>query len=286
VQSNVTLPPLGGRGLLNVTLNLGDPPAKRYERLKPWLDLANIALPLLENGETKYIGPAEGRWQRREIQAHEREERIERAILFLKEADPYKRLRKTEQLRSQALEATSAFLARTADTTDFPADALREWLAKSKQNRDGRKELLTLAVRSAEAFKFCTLKHTAPDQATLDEGRFSNYREDCMDQTAPEARVVFDRSQERLAIRSFDPYRDYFLPALEGVEIERIRRCPVCGQFFFAVRWDRNGKYGSKACSKKCNQVRRMRDWRASQSVYEQNRKFKLAGVRPEGKQR
>lgn len=48
-----------------------------------------------------------------------------------------------------------------------------------------------------------------------------------------------------------------FLLAIEGVEATRLRQCPVCKHFFFALRKDQ------KACSKQCNAVRRVRDWRA-----------------------
>jgi len=252
----------------DVTRSNVDQPAKRYERLRQWLELANISLPLLESGETR--SNREGRWEA------QRSKKDLSALLELIRS-PHDRMSDRIRLGNEAIKAISAFLKDAPETADFPAGTLRQWSANRAFD-----SLLKLATRAAEAFKFCTLKHAAPDQATLDEGRDFNYREDRISQAAPEARVVLDRSQECLSVRSFDPYRDYFLPALEGVEIERIRRCPVCGKFLFALRWDRDGKYGSKACSKKCNQVRRMRDWRARQSVYEQNRKFKLAGVQPE----
>jgi hypothetical protein len=263
-------------GPVDVTLKLLDNSAKRYARLKPWLDLGNIALPVLESEEAR--GGGEGKWQ-----AHKSKTNLPAFLDKIR-----KGLRANDgmseriRLGNQTLKQLAVVLTHTNETVDFPAGTLRKWSANPGIN--GSTQLLKLATRVAEAFKFCTLKHMIPDQATLDQGRDVSYREDCITQTAPEARVVLDRRQERLAIQSFDPYRDYFLPAIQGLEIERIRRCPVCGQFFFALRWDRDGKYGTKACSKKCNQVRRMRDWRASQSAYEQNRKFKLAGVRPEEK--
>jgi hypothetical protein len=57
------------------------------------------------------------------------------------------------------------------------------------------------------------------------------------------------------------------LTALEGVEVARIRRCPICERFFWAGRADQ------KACSKKCNQTRRVRLWREKyQETYKQRR--------------
>jgi hypothetical protein len=65
--------------------------------------------------------------------------------------------------------------------------------------------------------------------------------------------------------------------ALAGVEIARLMRCEVCQAFMYAVR------LGQKACSKRCNDVRRVRRWRQKQAIYEQSRKFRSAGVRPKG---
>jgi predicted nucleic acid-binding Zn ribbon protein len=72
-----------------------------------------------------------------------------------------------------------------------------------------------------------------------------------------------------------DPFKD-FLAALEGIEAMRVRQCPVCNRFFFALRKDQ------KACSKQCNAVRRVREWRANQAQYEYRRKLKQAGLEPE----
>jgi hypothetical protein len=89
-----------------------------------------------------------------------------------------------------------------------------------------------------------------------------------------------------LYVETFDPYRDNFLPAIRLVELERIRRCPICSKFFFALRTKiKGGKdTSSKACSSKCNQVRRVQKWRAKQSTYLQNRKLRSAGLEPENK--
>jgi hypothetical protein len=43
-----------------------------------------------------------------------------------------------------------------------------------------------------------------------------------------------------------DPFKD-FLSALDGVEAVRVRQCPMCSPFFYALRKDQ------KACSKRCN---------------------------------
>jgi len=69
-----------------------------------------------------------------------------------------------------------------------------------------------------------------------------------------------------------DPFKD-FLAALDGVEAVRVRQCPVCGRFFYAFRKDQ------KACSKRCNSSRRVRDWRANQASHEYQRKLRSAGL-------
>jgi hypothetical protein len=69
-----------------------------------------------------------------------------------------------------------------------------------------------------------------------------------------------------------DPFKD-FLTALAGVEAARVRQCAICAHFFFALRKDQ------KACSKRCNGVRRVRDWRANQAQHEYRRKLRGAGL-------
>ena len=75
-----------------------------------------------------------------------------------------------------------------------------------------------------------------------------------------------------------DPYRQ-FIQTLEGLELFRIRRCPVCGAIFFAARKDKG------ACSPSCLNVYRVREFRKlgqqRRRQYEQARarKKKLAGV-------
>jgi predicted nucleic acid-binding Zn ribbon protein len=90
--------------------------------------------------------------------------------------------------------------------------------------------------------------------------------------------VSLKEKDGRIDAKAFDPYRDFFLLALSGSEVSRHRECEVCKSFFYAIRLNQS------ACSKRCNSVRRVRNWREKQATYEQSRKFKSAGVRPEGK--
>jgi hypothetical protein len=73
-----------------------------------------------------------------------------------------------------------------------------------------------------------------------------------------------------------DPYRQ-FLDDMNGFELFRIRRCPVCSMLYFAARRDKG------ACSPRCLNVHRVRKFRSpdKQAQYEFNRKLKLAGVKP-----
>lgn len=82
-----------------------------------------------------------------------------------------------------------------------------------------------------------------------------------------------------VATRYIDPFKD-FVAALDGMPAGRIRVCPVCSRFFFASRKDQ------KACSRRCNAVRRVRDWRAKQGQHEYRRKLRTAGLLPRGRKR
>jgi len=76
-----------------------------------------------------------------------------------------------------------------------------------------------------------------------------------------------------------DPFRE-FLGVLEGTGVTRVRQCPICDRFFWAFRKDQ------KACSKRCNAVRRVRDWRANQEQHEYKRKLRGAGLLPRRKRK
>jgi hypothetical protein len=79
-------------------------------------------------------------------------------------------------------------------------------------------------------------------------------------------------------VETFSPLATFF-EALVGIEAARLRVCPICNKVFYALR------ITQMSCSRRCNQTRRVRERRKGQARYEQNRKFKLAGVRPEGNQ-
>ena len=83
----------------------------------------------------------------------------------------------------------------------------------------------------------------------------------------------------RIASHWAAPFCD-FLTALEGFEAACLRQCAVCSRFFAALRKDQ------KACSKRCNTSRRVRQWRMHQALYEYRRKLRGAGLAPPAKRR
>lgn len=56
-----------------------------------------------------------------------------------------------------------------------------------------------------------------------------------------------------------------FLELLQGIEVKRIRLCPVCGNLFWAGRIDKSGC--DEACSRVLRQ-RRLRENRAYQKAH------------------
>jgi hypothetical protein len=65
------------------------------------------------------------------------------------------------------------------------------------------------------------------------------------------------------------------LPALEGRDIKRIRLCPICDAVFIAIRVDQ------AACSPKCANIRRIREFRKDQPRYDRNRRrYRKLGIK------
>jgi hypothetical protein len=74
----------------------------------------------------------------------------------------------------------------------------------------------------------------------------------------------------RLDERGCIEFRDGELKqALDGVEAARIRECPVCMRVFWAKRKDK------QACSERCVNARRVREWRKNYRA-----KYKLLRIR------
>ncbi len=82
---------------------------------------------------------------------------------------------------------------------------------------------------------------------------------------SPPASVTVDFNGRINKTRDF--YRDQFLPALEGLEVGRLKICPICDKLFVALRLDQ------PACSRKCGNAHRAREFRRNAKRYERNRK-------------
>lgn len=191
----------------NVTLDGADKPAKRYRLLKPWLELASLAAPLVDNGP-EFSTP--------------------------------------EELADHVL----SFFDRAPDTLLFPANEIRAWFNEATDRMRARSQLVELAMRSAETFLFCASGGNVPEDLALQE--------------VPSGLARLMVEGGRLEIETLDPYHKCFLPAVGLVEIARIRRCPMCHSFFYALRTAGRGRYnaGSKACPGRCTQTWRQRAWR------------------------
>jgi hypothetical protein len=68
---------------------------------------------------------------------------------------------------------------------------------------------------------------------------------------------------------------DQFFAAIQGHDIRKFKRCPICEKFFIAWRIDKG------ACSPKCLALNRVRRHRERQSGYEEKRKLKGAVSKP-----
>ncbi len=65
-----------------------------------------------------------------------------------------------------------------------------------------------------------------------------------------------------------DFFREVFLRALDNCEVQRIRECPICRKLFVALRLDQ------QACSRKCGNAHRAREFRIHSPKYEQTRQI------------
>lgn len=83
---------------------------------------------------------------------------------------------------------------------------------------------------------------------------------------APTETVAFVEQDGTLQFHHRDMYRE-FLRSIEGVEVTRLRRCPVCGRFFWAQREDKS------ACSARCGDTYRVRFYRDRAPKYAANRR-------------
>jgi hypothetical protein len=215
-------------------------PRKSHERLGPWLGLANLLPPPPSPDERDRSpnAPAVGL----RFQSWRARYRAERPAEFVR------RFERSPLAQAPAITAS-----------------LDLWLLRT--NHDQARRFLDLAGEVATTLRTLVVA-ASPDvlKAAGDAPLLINR----LFETPATSRSEIWIRKGAVGTRWVDPYKD-FLAALEGVEAARVRQCPVCKRFFFALRQDQ------KACSKPCNAARRVRDWRAKQANYEYRRKLRGA---------
>jgi hypothetical protein len=223
-------------------------PAKTRDRLRPWLELARLLPPppsrenlkQFENGSVA-IDPVR-QWQAdlRTMPSSELLSRFEHSQLSQEPA--IAALLDLHPLRADEEEAS-----RFHDLVSEVASAL---------------QVLAPAAQSTRVLK---ASGDAPVMI------YRRYRNSASGNSASSRNEVWIR-HGRVATQLVDPFKE-FLTALDGVEASRVNQCPVCHHVFVAFRKDQ------KACSKRCNSIRRVRAWRANQERHEYNRKLRGAGL-------
>jgi hypothetical protein len=152
------------------------------------------------------------------------------------------------------------------NSASFPAERLRQWFYSWPNRVDARDRLWRLSDAVADTFRYVA-------------GETSN---ELVEDEGPIFGVGFSMPEGRFHYDDFDPYRSHFLAAMRDLERGRIGRCSNCRRLYFRLRYKTGSeKANSKACSKSCNTARRQRDWRKKQERYNQDRKFRDAGLTP-----
>jgi hypothetical protein len=175
-------------------------------------------------------------------------ERYERLKLWIEFVNLFERAFRESPVPDPPLENQAnadfvRFIQSAPDTRYFPGEQLRRWLREYA----AFEQFVQLLTNVARTLRFCASE--GPEKLDLN--------------LIPPVPQVLDRSETLLKVETYDPYRDYFVKAIEGVEHARIRRCPICAKFFYAVRGPgKSERSGTKACSKRCNQARKQREWR------------------------
>ncbi len=212
-------------------------PRKTHGRLGPWLKLANLLPPPPSRDELRFLdlAPIE-RWQAK-----------------CRTTPPAKLLRSFTQSRLARAPAIAA-------TVDLPL--LRDDPDQARRFLDLVREI---------AFTLQTLASVGPSKILKAAGQVPVLIKRLYQTPATSRSEIWIRKGV-LTTRWIGPFKD-FLAALDGAEAQRVRQCPMCGRFFYALRKDQ------KACSKRCNVARRVREWRASQARHEYRRKLRKAGL-------
>jgi hypothetical protein len=212
-------------------------PRKSLERLEPWLKLANLLPPAPLRDELKFLDKEPiALWQAqcRSIPAAE----------FL----------------HNFIQSRLARMPVLAATVHLPL--LRDDPDQAPRFLELVSEMALILQTLVTAGSSTVLKATDPRPVLIKR----------LYQTPATARSEIWMRNGALTVSRIDAFKD-FLTVLDGVEAARLRQCPICRRFFYALRKDK------KACSKRCNAARRVRDWRANQSRHEYQRKLRKAGL-------
>lgn len=194
--------------------------ARQYTKLlRPWLEFANMARPLLRPQP----------WSRRNA------------------PPPREDLAALKKFTSQR-------------SGDFPGEPLHRALEVALQNGP-TSELILRKIKDfaqgvIDILDFCADQPRAPvEQFGITAQGF--------------VKVGIEAGSLRLEV--LDPFGG-FVEAINGVEINRIGRCPICERFFYRLRVDAKrrsdistGGTGTKACSGACNATLRKRYWRSKE---------------------
>lgn len=221
-----------------------EPPRKTHERLGPWLELANLLPPPPSRDELRFEDPGPiGSWQTK-----------------CRATPPAKFL--NSFMRSRLAQA--------------PAIAATMDLRLLRDDPDEAERFLHLAAEIAAALQ--TLVSAGSPKVLKAAGQVPMLIKRLYEAPAASWSAIWMTDGVVTTLWA-DPFRD-FLAALKGVEAKRVRQCPTCGHFFYALRKDQ------KACSKRCNAARRVRDWRANQARHEYRSKLRGAGLLTEKKRK
>lgn len=219
---------------------------KPYERLQPWLEFAKLlpAPPLAQQGDLESL-----------FSQTDRRRGWERQV---RDIPPLQFVAAYERCRANHIKKITA----TIDLDRLRAD------------REPASGFLNLAVDVAHSL--CALARASEPETLKAAGSVPLMVQILYEPPSVARAEIWIR--EGVVTTIWTDLFAEFLRALEGVEARCVRQCPVCRHIFFALRKDQ------KACSKRCNAVRRVRLWRENQDRHEYRRKLRSAGLAPSGR--
>jgi hypothetical protein len=218
------------------------PPAKVRDRLQPWLELANLLPPPPSREESEH--------SLNDLIAMNQVAEWRARILAIPPSEVLRRFERACLAEEHAISST------------LDLNLLRTSTEEASRFH---------ALVSAVAYSLRALVRAAPPHVLKAAGDAPLMIFRLYENPATSRSEVWMR-HGMVITRWVDPFRE-FLGVLDGTDVTRVRQCPICNRFFLAFRRDQ------KACSKRCNAVRRVRAWRANQEQHEYRRKLRGAGL-------